>query len=99
LVRVRFPDDYVIQGTFGALEKVECVYQFVKEHLYLKERDFYLYKTPPKTIITDMKTSLKQSRMVPSETIYFAWKDLDQTRDTDGPFLDIAKVKDKIIAF
>ena len=30
---------------------------------------------------------------------YFGWADLDQTKDTDGPFLDIAKLKEKIIAF
>ena len=78
---------------------MEAVYKFVQEHLFLKEREFYLYKTPPKTVLVDMKPTLKQSRMVPSETVYFAWKDLDQTRDTDGPFLDIAKVKEKIIAF
>ena len=30
LVRIRFPDDYCIQGTFGALEKVNDVYEFVK---------------------------------------------------------------------
>lgn len=26
LIRIRLPDDYVLQGTFGALEKVESVY-------------------------------------------------------------------------
>jgi len=42
---------------------------------------------------------LKASRMVPSGMLYFAWSDLDQTKDTDGPFLDMQKLKDKIIAF
>lgn len=46
-----------------------------------------------------MKPTLKQSRMVPSGTLLFGWEDLDQTKDTDGPFLDIAKLKDKIISF
>lgn len=36
LIRVRFPDDYVLQGTFGALEKVENVYEFVRENLFNK---------------------------------------------------------------
>ena len=46
-----------------------------------------------------MKQTLKQNRLVPSGMLYFAWTDLDQTKNTDGPFLDIARVKDKIIAF
>ena len=35
LIRVRFPDEYVLQGTFGALEKVERVYQMVKDNIFL----------------------------------------------------------------
>lgn len=29
LIRIRLPDDYVLQGTFGALEKIENIYKFV----------------------------------------------------------------------
>ncbi|CDW74691.1 tether containing ubx domain for glut4 [Stylonychia lemnae] len=99
LVRIRFPDDYVIQGTFGALENIQVLYDFVQEHLYVQGREFYLYETPPKKIMTEMKQTLKQVRMVPSGMLYFGWTDLDQTKNTDGPFLDIAKLKDKILAF
>ena len=37
--------------------------------------------------------------MVPSGILYFAWANLDQTMNTDGPFLDMFKLKDKITAF
>jgi hypothetical protein len=37
--------------------------------------------------------------MVPSGMLYFAWNDLDQTKNSDGPFLDIASLKNKILAF
>jgi len=99
LIRVRFPDDYCIQGTFGALEKVADVYQFVKDHLYTPERPFYLYTTPPKKELKEMGMTLKAAKMVPSGMIYFGWSDLDQTKMQDGPFLDIAGLKDKIVAF
>ena len=99
LIRIRFPDDYVIQGTFGALEKIENVYQFVKEHLALQDREFYLYETPPKRVLKDFTQTTKTAKMVPSGMLYFAWSDLDQTRNTDGPFLDMHKVREKIVAF
>ena len=35
LIRIRFPDEYVLQGTFGALERVSEVYKLVKEHIFL----------------------------------------------------------------
>jgi hypothetical protein len=37
--------------------------------------------------------------MVPNETLWFAWRDLDSTTVNDGPFLDLARLKDRIIAF
>ena len=54
LVRIRFPDDYIIQGTFAGLEKIGELYKFVKENIFMKEREFYLYETPPKKVLKDM---------------------------------------------
>eukprot|EP00347_Sterkiella_histriomuscorum_P021028 403335539 len=99
LVRIKFPDDYVLQGHFGALEKVEALYQFVREHLYTPERPFILYQAPPKKNLEDHRQNLKQVRLVPSGTVLFEWVGLEQTRMEDGPFLDIAGLRDKIIAF
>lgn len=36
-------------------------------------------------------------RMVPSTILYFGWKDLDETKAGDGPFMDMKLVKDKIV--
>jgi hypothetical protein len=30
LIRIKFPDDFILQGTFAALEKVQDIYDFVK---------------------------------------------------------------------
>jgi hypothetical protein len=99
LIRIRFPDEYVLQGTFGALDKLDQVYKFVKEHLYMPDRDFYLYEAPPKKVLKDMSQNLKSLRLVPSGMLWFAWSDLDQTKWSDGPFLDMEQVRDKIIPF
>ena len=48
-VRVKFPDGYLLQGTFGAKEQIEDIYQFVTDNLFTgNKREFYLYETPPK---------------------------------------------------
>ena len=98
-MRVRFPDDYVIQGTFGALDRLDQVYKFVKEHIFLQNRDFYLYETPPKKVINQMTANLKSLRMVPSGMLFFAWSDLEQTKYNDGPFLNMEMVRSKIITY
>ena len=32
-VRVKFPDGYLLQGTFGAKERIKDIYEFVTSHL------------------------------------------------------------------
>jgi hypothetical protein len=34
-VRIKFPDGYLLQGTFGALETIEDIYKFVGECLFI----------------------------------------------------------------
>ena len=57
-IRVKMPDGYILQGTFGAKEKVKDVFDFVKECILLKDRQFYLFETPPKRVLTAMNQTL-----------------------------------------
>lgn len=41
-VRIRFPDGMQLQGTFSATETIGDIYQFVRDHLALKEAPFQL---------------------------------------------------------
>lgn len=102
-VRIKFADGYVIQGTFGAKEKVSDIYDFVRQNLSASQvnREFELYETPPKRVL-DQKTlskTLVEKALVPSCMIYHSWKDLPETKHEHGPFLDMMKLKDKIVHF
>lgn len=52
-IRIKFADGYVLQGTFGAKEKVADIYDFVRENLSQTQlnREFELYETPPKKVL------------------------------------------------
>jgi hypothetical protein len=76
-LRIRFPDNYVLQGTFGAKETLQHVHDYVKQNIVSKERDFYLFETPPKKVLKDKKQSLFKARLVPMAIIYFGWSDID----------------------
>ena len=100
-IRVKFPDGYILQGTFGALENVGDIHKFVQDHLFYKadQRQFYLYETPPKKVFDEKsyKTTLNIAKLVPSCMIYFGWKDLDETKQEHGPFLNLKELQDKIV--
>ena len=96
-IRVKFPDGYILQGTFGAKEKLGDVITFIQEQLATPERKFYLFETPPKKLHKNASMTLIASKLVPSCLLYFAWEDTEETKITDGPFMDMLKVKDRII--
>ena len=91
------PDGYILQGTFGAKEKVKDVFDFVKDCILVKERAFYLFETPPKRVLTAQNKTLNQARLVPSCLLYFGWTDLDETKIGDGPFLDMVSLREYIV--
>ena len=98
-IRIKFPDGYILQGTFGAKEKVQDVIDYVKENLSTPDRKFYLFETPPKRIVKDMNKTLHAQRLVPRCLLYFGWDGLDETKFSDGPFLHMMKLKDKIVQY
>lgn len=49
-MRIVFPDNMILQGTFGARETIGEVYDFVFENIFDKNREFVLFETPPKKI-------------------------------------------------
>ena len=86
LIRIKFPDNFILQGTFAALENIGSIYEFVKEHC-AQPREFYLFEAPPKKVLKEYKKSLSKSNMLPSAILHFGWSDQDVTYDADGPFI------------
>jgi len=97
-IRIKFPDNYLLQGEFGGLEKAKAIYEFVTANLYTKERKFTLFKTPPKKVYegAQLKKSMKELGMVPNQILYFQWADLPETKAEHGPFMDMMSLKEYI---
>ncbi|CAJ1053731.1 tether containing UBX domain for GLUT4 [Xyrichtys novacula] len=71
VLRVQFPDRHVLQGFFRPLETVGTVRHFVKSHLEDPQLSFYLFITPPKTILNDSSATLFQADLFPGALVYF----------------------------
>ncbi|XP_074538508.1 tether containing UBX domain for GLUT4 isoform X2 [Halichoeres trimaculatus] len=71
VLRVQFPDRHVLQGFFRPLETVGAVRQFVRSHLEDPRLSFYLFITPPKTILNDSSATLFQADLFPGALVYF----------------------------
>ena len=44
IVRVRFPDRFVLQGTFRSTDSIDMIYDFVRQYLHNNRQGFYLCK-------------------------------------------------------
>ncbi|XP_044202063.1 tether containing UBX domain for GLUT4 [Thunnus albacares] len=71
VLRVQFPDRHVLQGFFRPLETVGAVKNFVRSHLEDPQLSFYLFITPPKTILDDPSATLFQADLFPGALVYF----------------------------
>ncbi|GAA6220225.1 tether containing UBX domain for GLUT4 [Lates japonicus] len=71
VLRVQFPDRHVLQGFFRPLETVGTVRHFVRSHLEDPQLSFYLFITPPKTILDDPSVTLFQAGLFPGALVYF----------------------------
>lgn len=72
LLRIRFPDDVVLQGTFSVRESIGKVYEFVREHIEESSRPFVLI-TFMGNRMADGDSSLLDLQLVPAVVLNFIW--------------------------
>ncbi|XP_008934171.1 PREDICTED: UBX domain-containing protein 6, partial [Merops nubicus] len=72
LLRVRFPDGYILQGTFYARESVSALYSFVREALRDDWLPFELVG-PGGLKLTEENLAFNECGLVPSALLTLAW--------------------------
>ncbi|XP_033105833.1 UBX domain-containing protein 6-like [Anneissia japonica] len=72
LIRVRFPDGIILQGTFYARDKLSSLMQFVRECLVNDWQPFYLV-TQTRQKLTEENSMLTELQIAPAAMLNFAW--------------------------
>ncbi|XP_040495919.1 tether containing UBX domain for GLUT4 isoform X2 [Ursus maritimus] len=71
VLRVLFPDRYILQGFFRPNETVGDLHAFVRSHLGNPELPFCLFITPPKIVLDDPTLTLFQADLFPAALVHF----------------------------
>lgn len=71
VLRVVFPDRFILQAFFRVTETIGAVREFVQSHLQEPGIPFYLFITPPRTELKDDSETLFQARLFPAAFIHF----------------------------
>jgi len=72
-LRIQFSDGSAITAKFFPKEKVEVVYNVIKNTLLQNDFDFDLYVAPPRRKL-DFTTTLEEEDLVPAAKIFVSWK-------------------------
>ncbi|KAL0117570.1 hypothetical protein PUN28_010404 [Cardiocondyla obscurior] len=71
VIRIQFPDQFVLQGLFGPLETIQTVINFIKSYLDDPNNEFTIYTTPPRHILNP-DARLIDENLVPSAIVYYS---------------------------
>ncbi|GLH11970.1 Tether containing UBX domain for GLUT4 [Gryllus bimaculatus] len=70
VLRIQFPNQVIVQGSFSPVETIASVQEFVKGYLQDSSISFYLYTTPPKEILKP-SSRLIEVNCVPCALLHF----------------------------
>jgi len=84
LVRIRFPDGYILQGTFSVYEQLSAVIQFVTDNLEFP-LPFKLIDSTTGARINQEQATLMETGLVPASLFNFSWE--DDMQDATTTFL------------
>ncbi|CAI4228439.1 unnamed protein product [Auanema sp. JU1783] len=93
LIRIRLPDRYMIQATFGCYETLETIRFFISEHLSEAHQvATWKLQDPlrPSTVLDDKKT-IGELGLAPAAVLHFEWLDATVGHCLSERYLQIAK--------
>lgn len=83
LIRVKFPDNLILQGTFSVYENFQSVVDFVSENLVRNDKPFCLKQLPDTTFNENFfDKTLLDLGLFPAALLMFTW--VDASREQQG---------------
>lgn len=73
VIRIRFPDGILLQGTFGVYEHLSDVFEFVQEHVVSNEEFVLSTATGQRMTDDDGPKTLVELHLVPATILLFNW--------------------------
>jgi hypothetical protein len=88
-LRIKMPDRIEIEGTFSVLETIGDVVRFVREQLRDSAWPFYLFVTPPRTVLSEFQqdATLGELELVPAAVVMLAFGTSRTPAKVEQPFL------------
>ena len=85
-IRIKFPNENILQANFAMMETVGDVYKFVRENLEDPSLEFSLFTPYPRRVYNDQKATVYSQSLAPNTLLYISFPNVD-ARNVEFPFL------------
>ncbi len=92
-IRVKMPNDQLIQANFALMETIRDIYEFVKENLNDPNQEFYLFTPFPKKTYTEKNLTIHSQNLAPSTVLNISFPSLDLTKLGQYQFLKDSSIE------
>ena len=86
-IRLKFPNEQILQGSFALYEKVGDIYNFIKDYLKDKNEKFNISTTPPLKRYMKMDNTIQEEKLYPNLLMYVNFEEqysgLDEEKTKD----------------
>ena len=86
-IRLKFPNEQILQGSFALFEKVGDIYNFIKDYLKDKNEKFNISTTPPLKRYMKMDNTIQEEKLYPNLLMYVNFEEqysgLDEEKTKD----------------
>jgi hypothetical protein len=86
IIRIKFPNELLLQSNFAMMETVGDIYEFVKQNLYDPNQEFSLFTPFPRKVYNDKKATIYSQALAPSTLLYISFPNVD-AKQVDYPYL------------
>lgn len=87
-IRVKFPNELLIQGNFAMMETIGDVYNFVRDNLIDPNLTFVLFTSFPSKKYTDLKATIYSQSLAPSTLLYVSFPGIDPQKNPEYKYLN-----------
>lgn len=96
VLRIKFPDGIILQGTFSVHEKFRNVIEFVADNLVDHESPFLLVTPDGIKLVEECHDkTLLELRLIPTAILEFSWN----TGDKENSNMPVGYLKEEILSY
>jgi hypothetical protein len=86
IIRIKFPNELLLQANFAMMETVGDIYEFVKQNICDYNQEFSLFTPFPRKVYNDKKLTIYSQGLAPSTLLYISFPNVDP-KQIDYPYL------------